>query len=160
MTHVPYPRDAPYPRDQSWPPRRLTVVYDDTCELCCRCRHWLATQPTLVELRFLASSHPDAVATYGHLPWYRIELMVVTDSGRAWIGPEAFIMCLWATRRWRHTSYRLNGPAFAPLVTRFFHGLSANRSVVSGMLTPHRCESETCTPARAAAPAAAPPPPW
>lgn len=131
--------------DTSWPPRRLTLVYDDTCELCRRCRHWLADQPTHVELRFLPSSDPEIYDLYGELPWYKIELMVVTDTGIAWVGPQAFIMCLWATVRWRSTSYTLNSRALAPLAERFFHTVSANRSVVSGMLTPHRCESGTCT---------------
>lgn len=131
--------------DTSWPPARLTVIYDDQCELCRRCRHWLATQPTFVELRFLAASEPEVAERYGDLPWYRVELMVVTDTGVAWVGPEAFIMCLWATRRWRATSHRLNGTALRPLAERFFHTLSARRSLVSGMLTPHRCESDTCS---------------
>lgn len=131
--------------DHSWPPARLTVIYDDHCELCRRCRHWLATQHTLVDLRFLAASDAEVSQLYGHLPWYRIELMVVTDTGVAWVGPEAFVMCLWATRRWRSASYRISGRAFRPVAEKFFHTLSSNRSVVSGMLTPHRCESDTCT---------------
>lgn len=130
-----------------WPPTRLTVVYDDQCELCRRCRHWLATQPKLVDLQFLASSEPEAVRRYGNLPWYRIELMVIADNGVAWVGPEAFVMALWATRRYRPTSYRISGRAFRPLAERFFHTISANRSVVSGMLTPHRCESGSCSTA-------------
>lgn len=131
--------------DTSWPPRRLTVVYDDNCELCRRCRHWLLQQPTHVELRFLESSDPEVYDLYGDQPWYKIELMVVTDTGIAWVGAQGFIMCLWATVRWRPTSYRLSGKAFTPLAERFFHALSANRSVVSGLLTPHRCESGSCS---------------
>jgi len=130
--------------DTHWPPRRLTVVYDDTCELCRRCRHWLTGQATHTELQFFASSDPEVYDLYGDLPWYKIELMVVTDTGVAWVGAEAFLMCLWATVRWRPMSYRLNGWALAPLAERFFHTLSANRSVVSGMLTPHRCETGSC----------------
>lgn len=125
-------------------PARLTVIYDEHCELCRRCRHWLATQPTHIELRFLACGDPRVTELYGDLPWYRIELMVVTDGGQAWIGPEAFLMCLWATRRWRSMSFRLRGTTFAPLAERFFHALSDNRATISGMLNPHTCDSETC----------------
>ncbi len=128
----------------AWPPTRLTVIYDDTCELCRRCRHWLALQPSYVDLRFLASSDPAVVARYGHLPWYKVELMVVSDAGHGWIGPEAFLMCLWATRRWRATSFRLRGTAFAPMAERFFHALSANRPLISGMLRPHTCDGDGC----------------
>lgn len=135
---------TPGGRDASWPPRRLTVVYDDQCELCRRCSDWLATQPAHVELRFLASSDPEVYDTYGDLPWFRIELMVVTDQGVAWVGPQAFIMCLWATLRWHDMSFKLSSRSLTPLAERFFHALSANRSVVSGLLTPQQCPTGSC----------------
>ena len=127
-----------------WPPDRLTVVYDDTCELCRRCRHWLAAQPCHVELQFLATSSPAARQRYGATPWYGTELLVVDDTGRGWIGADAFLMCLWATRRWRSMSFRLRGGAFAPLAERFFNALSANRSTVSGLLRSHHCDDGSC----------------
>ena len=104
----------------------------------------MATEPTHIELRFLACGDPRVTELYEDLPYFRTELMVLTDIGQAWIGPEAFLMCLWATRRWRATSFRLTGTAFAPLAERFFHALSANRSTVSGMLRSHTCDGETC----------------
>ena len=125
-------------------PARLTVIYDEQCELCRRCRHWLATQPTHIELRFLACGDPRVTEIYEDFPFFRVELMVVTDAGQAWIGPEAFLMCLWATRRWRSTSFRLKGTAFSPLVERFFHALSDNRGTISGMLSTHTCDGESC----------------
>lgn len=131
--------------DEQWPPRRLTVIYDDHCELCLRCSSWLSQQPTHVEMRFLPSSDPEIYDLYGDLPWYRIELMVVTDTGVAWVGSSAFIMCLWATVRYNRTSYRLSGRSLAPVAERFFHMVSSNRSVVSGMLTPTRCTTGSCS---------------
>ena len=149
--------------DETWPPQRLTVVYDDRCELCIRCADWLAGQATHVDLVFLASSDPDVFDRYGELPWFRIELMVVSDGGTAWVGADAFVMCLWATIRWHRTSFTLSGRALSPLAERFFHALSANRSTVSGMLAPSRCTAGSCAhhthhtaPARPAPP---PPPP-
>lgn len=130
--------------DTSWPPRRLTVVYDDTCELCVRCARWLAEQPTLVDLRFLASSEPDVYDLYGDLPWFRLELMVATDGGDAWVGSDAFVMCLWATTRWRSTSFTLSSDHLSSTVERFVHALSAGRSVVSGLLTPTTCATGAC----------------
>jgi len=132
------------PIDEEWPPRRLTVIYDDHCELCLRCSTWLSQQATHVEMRFLPSSDPQVYDLYGELPWYRIELMVVTDTGVAWVGSSAFVMCLWATLRYHRTSYRLSGRSLAPVAERFFHTVSSNRSVVSGMLNPTRCETGAC----------------
>lgn len=110
-----------------------------------RCSSWLSQQPTHVEMRFLPSSDPQVYDLYGDLPWYRIELMVVTDAGVAWVGSSAFIMCLWATVRYTRTSYRLSGRSLAPVAERFFHMVSSNRSVVSGMLKPTRCDGGTCS---------------
>ncbi len=128
-------------------PARLTVIYDEKCELCRRCRHWLASQATYIDMQFYACGDPRVSELYGDYPWYRIELMVVSDGGQAWIGPEAFLMCLWATRRWRAMSFRLRGTALAPLVERFFHALSDNRATISGMLRSHDCEGGSCSTA-------------
>jgi len=127
------------------PRQRFTLLYDESCELCRRCRHWLSSQPTHVDLTFLACGAPEAVERYGDLPWYKIELMLVAEDGRAWIGASAFVMSLWATVRYRPASYRLQGTHFAPLAERFFHALSANRGVVSGMLSSHQCSDGSCT---------------
>lgn len=147
MTHTHYSGhspDSPDTPDHSWPPRRLTVIYDDQCELCVRCARWLSNQPTLVELRCVPSSEPDVYDLYGDLPWYRLELMVTTDSGRAWVGSDAFVMCLWATARWRATSFTLSRGSLSHTVEAFVHALSSGRSVVSSMLTPTTCESGAC----------------
>ena len=148
-------------------PARLTVIYDEKCELCRRCRHWLASQPTYIDMQFYACGDSRVSELYGDYPWYRIELMVVSDGGQAWIGPEAFLMCLWATRRWRAMSFRLRGNAFAPLVERFFHALSDNRATISGMLRSHDCEGSSCStnaqnPLAPSPPRMPPPPnaPW
>ncbi|MEM9466388.1 MAG: DCC1-like thiol-disulfide oxidoreductase family protein [Actinomycetota bacterium] len=123
---------------------RLTVVYDEECELCRRCRHWLSMQQTHLPVEFLAAGDPAARERYESLAWYRVELMVVADDGTAWVGPAAFVMCLWATVRWRRTAHRLRSPAFAPLAESFFHGLSSHRALLSGMLRDHRCTDDTC----------------
>ena len=73
-----------------------------------------------------------------------VSVLVIDDHGRGWLGPDAFLMCLWATKRWRPMSFRLTGTAFSPLAERFFHTLSANRSLVSGMLSTHHCDGDHC----------------
>lgn len=123
---------------------QLTVVYDEECELCRRCRHWLSQQPTYLPLSFLAAGSPDGERLYSGLPWYRSELMIVANTGHAWVGTAAFIVSLWATRRYRPMSYRLRGRAFAPLAESFFHALSSNRAFVSEMLTRHDCDDGSC----------------
>ena len=125
-------------------PVRLTVLYDETCELCRRCRHWLEFQPTYVNREFRAAGSPEAGRRYGGLPWLGAELVVVSEEGAAWVGPAAFLLCLWATRDWREWSYRLSGPAFAPLAERFFAVVSAHRRRLAAALHEPRCAGGRC----------------
>ena len=125
-------------------PLWLTVLYDPGCAVCRRCRHWLEFQPTYVPLVFLAADDPVARDMFGVLPWLGNELIVSDDLGRCWIGPAAFLMCLWATRDWREWSYRLSGPALVPLAERFFHLVSANRKRLSAVVGEPECDGGAC----------------
>ena len=68
-------------------------------------------------LAFVACTGSEARARYGDIPWLGDELIVVGDGGEVWVGPAAFLTCLWALVEWRAWSYRLAGPAFAPLAS-------------------------------------------
>lgn len=125
-------------------PRALTVLYDPSCALCQRCAAWLTGQPSYVELRLMPSSGSEAVARYGNIPWLGDELVVVGDAGEIWVGPAAFLTCLWALVEWREWSYRLAGDAFAPLAERFFLMLSNRRKAVS-ILLGSSCRDGTCS---------------
>lgn len=106
----------------------LTILFDESCALCRRCRDWLLTQPCLVPVRLLAAGSEEATSRFPELePWRGKELVVVDDGGRAWIGPAAFVTCLWATARYRAVSYVLARPALAPLAERFFLAVSKRR---------------------------------
>lgn len=117
-------------------PRRLTVVYDDECELCRRCSTWLRFQPTYVPLELLPVSAARQEPRLAGIPWLGAELVVLDGRGRIWVGAAAFIVCLWATRDWRAWSYRLSGPSFAPLAERFFHAISSHRGRIGAFLGP------------------------
>ncbi len=117
----------------------LTVVYDEHCALCRRAREWLATQPTYVELELLAAGSPEARRRYGGLPWLGQELVVVNEHDEAWIGPAAFLVAMWSTRRYRSWSYRLSSAAFAPMAERFFHMISARRHRIGAIVGSPGC---------------------
>lgn len=124
-------------------PRALVILFDPSCSLCQRVRAWMLRQDSYVELRFLACSGAEARARYGDIPWLGDELVVVGDTGEVWVGPAAFLTCLWALVDWREWSYRLSGPAFAPLAERFFHALSSRRKGIAAWLD-HDCADGTC----------------
>jgi predicted DCC family thiol-disulfide oxidoreductase YuxK len=50
-------------------PGGMTVIYDERCAFCRRCRLWLADQATHVPLRFLAAGSADARQRYGGSWW-------------------------------------------------------------------------------------------
>jgi predicted DCC family thiol-disulfide oxidoreductase YuxK len=127
-------------------PKRLTVVYDDACDLCVRCSTWLRWQATYVPLELLPVSTARQEPRYASVPWLGAELVVIDERGRVWVGAAAFIVCLWSTRDWRTWSYRLSGPSFAPMAERFFHAISSHRGRISAFLgpAPDACAVGTC----------------
>jgi predicted DCC family thiol-disulfide oxidoreductase YuxK len=116
-------------------PRSLIVLFDPGCALCQKCCSWMLEQPSYVELRFVPCDGSEARKRYGDLPWLADELIVVGDEGEVWVGPAAFLTCLWALVAFREWSYRLAGPAFAPLAERFFLALSRRRKAVSALVS-------------------------
>lgn len=113
---------------------KLTVLYDEQCGLCRRARDWLLSQPMRVEMELLAAGSPVARARYGAIPWIGQDLVVVADDGRVWRDAPAFLVCLWATRRYQGYSRTLSGKAFKPLATAFFKSISKRRHEIGSML--------------------------
>ena len=134
------PAEAEAERQPAW----LLVLYDEGCAVCRRCRLWLEHQETHVPIRFLAAQSSSARHLAPWLPWLGAELVVLDDAGDAWIGPAAFLVCLWATVRYRQWSSRLSGPALAPMAERFFHLISTNRRRLAALVREPACEAGTC----------------
>ncbi len=125
-------------------PTRLTILYDERCGFCLRCRDWLLSQPCLVEVELLPSGSEAAKGRYGNLPWLGQELVVVDERGRGWIGPAAFITCLWATARYRKWAYLLARPTLAPMAGRFFLFVSKRRDKLSGWFSRQNSDCSWC----------------
>lgn len=128
-------------------PSRLLVLYDANCAFCQRCRNWLEHESTHVTLDFLAAGSDEARRRFGTaMPWLGEELVVVSDRGEVWVGPAAFLTCLWATKRYREWSYRLSGKSLAPLAERFFAAVSSRRATIARLVGPQpdRCADGRC----------------
>jgi predicted DCC family thiol-disulfide oxidoreductase YuxK len=113
---------------------KLTVLYDERCAVCRRARDWLLTQPCLVDVELQPAGSTIARSRYGGLPWLGNELVVADEQGHIWVGPAAFLTCLWATVRYRAWSYRLAGPTLSHLAERFFILVSKRRDRWSAWL--------------------------
>ena len=115
---------------------KLTVLYDERCAFCRRCRDWLAEQPVLVEMELLGAGTDDARRRFPDAKVRGSELVVIDDRGQMWVGADAFVMCLWATARYRSWAYRLSQPGLAPMAEAFFHQVSKRRESLSDWLWP------------------------
>lgn len=124
-------------------PKALSVIFDPACSLCRRCRDWMLTQSAYLPISFVACTSAQARTQFGDIPWLGDELIVVSDKSEIWVGPAAFLTCLWALEDWREWSFRLSGPAFAPLAERFFHAVSARRKSLASFVT-HSCTDGSC----------------
>lgn len=111
--------------------RSLTVVYDSKCGLCIRVASWLAAQPKWIGMRFLPSASLSRV--YPALASRQLceELIVVSDEGGVYLGNRAWIMCLYALKRYRGWALRLSRPALLPMARQAFALLSSNRRRIS-----------------------------
>lgn len=123
---------------------QLTVLYDEGCPLCTRCRDWLEKQRAYVPLELLAAGSREARARYGEVPWLGEELVVASDRGEVWVGPAAFIMALWALEDYREWSYWLSGDSFSTVAERFFLALSHKRKWLAGWLSHPECNGDRC----------------
>lgn len=124
-------------------PRRLTVVTDERCELCRRCRGWLSHQRLLVEVEFLPVGSTEALRRYGSIGSRRDVLIVADEHGRIWAGPDAFVMCLWATASHRNWSHLAARPGWRTLARLVFSTVSSNRHRIADLLS-GQCDDAHC----------------
>jgi predicted DCC family thiol-disulfide oxidoreductase YuxK len=113
--------------------QRLYVIYDATCELCRRCRVWLARQPAFVPLIFVPLQSPELSRRFPGIERLHPEeeIVVINELGDVWQGGAAWVMCLWALREYREWSQRLAHPALLPLARRVCELVSENRQFLS-----------------------------
>jgi predicted DCC family thiol-disulfide oxidoreductase YuxK len=116
--------------------KRLHVIYDARCELCRRCRVWLARQSAFVPLVFIPLQSPELAARFPGIERLRPEkeIVVIGDDGEVWQGGAAWVMCLWALREYREWSLRLAHPLLLPLARRACELVSERRHEVSRWL--------------------------
>jgi predicted DCC family thiol-disulfide oxidoreductase YuxK len=109
--------------------RGLTVLYDHGCELCRRCRAFLEKQETFLVLEFVAGGSAESRQRFPTLRQSDPpeELIVIDDEGGVYRGADAWIVCLYALRRYRGWSERLARGSLRPLARAVFEWVSHNR---------------------------------
>jgi predicted DCC family thiol-disulfide oxidoreductase YuxK len=107
----------------------LTVLYDARCNLCVHVRSWLETQPSYLDLVFLAAGSSEARQRLPQLDHAATldELTVVSDEGAVYTGANAWVICLWALKGYRAWALRLSSPELLPVARRVVLWVAQNR---------------------------------
>ncbi|MEM7146033.1 MAG: DCC1-like thiol-disulfide oxidoreductase family protein [Verrucomicrobiota bacterium] len=118
------------------PPKTLHIFYDPQCGLCQKCRTWLESQATFFPLHFTPWDTPEARTLCPKLdtfePWK--EIVVMTDDHRIYQGATSWVMCLYATVKFRPLALKLAQPALLPFAKQICHLVSKNRYRLSSLL--------------------------
>ena len=115
----------------------LYVLFDEDCALCRRARSWLAKQPQLVPLRFIAAGSEETRQLFPELDPASIlkTLTVIGDHGEIYRGAKAWVMCLWALREHREMALGLTSPELMPVARRFVAWVSEHRHDLSRVVS-------------------------
>lgn len=124
----------------------LSVLYDDECAFCVRCREVFAGYEPIVPIRFVPSRSPAArTLCGGTVPAGGRELIVIDSSGAYWLGPSAFVACLWAFDETRGLAALLALPLLRRFAAWFFRFVSHNRAALSSLFGV-QCEGHCTLP--------------
>jgi hypothetical protein len=102
--------------------KKLFVLYDAQSEFALRCYAWISTQSALLPLEFVPFQAAEQIARFPGVESFRGNepLVVVSDEGAVYAGPNAFLMCLYALSNYQDWAIRLSAPALLPLAVRAF----------------------------------------
>ena len=139
----------------------LAVFYDQDCGLCRACRRWLMSKDSYFPVEFLAYQSRRAREICPELDKLNPdkEIVVMTDNGQIYQGGSAWVMCLYALKKYRELSFKLAHPMLLPLAKKMCHVVSARRMSISSLIcgsreslakelinaeSDHRCENGSC----------------
>jgi len=115
----------------------LLVFYDHECNFCINMINWLGKSATYIPFQFVKlASLPNYLTnkTLNNELEYNKELVVIDSQGAIYLNEKAFIMCLFALKKYRHWAIRLSKPYLMPLTKQACSLLSAHRSSLTHLL--------------------------
>ena len=88
----------------NWSANKLHVLYDGSCPLCIRSAMWLASQIKHTPIVLISAQDAKNLAQYDHVNISDPpeDLVVITDDNQVYRNDEAFLMCLYMLRNYRH----------------------------------------------------------
>ena len=116
---------------------KLYVLYDPTCELCCRLKNWIIIQRSWIGIAVIEQGSEKAKRLFPELEHIagKEDLAVISDEGDVYLNNGAWIMVLYALVEYREWASRLTSPLLMPLARQAFAALSKNRHWISSLLS-------------------------
>lgn len=116
--------------------KALTVFYDARCGLCGRAKSWLESEPKYVKLSFVSYDSRHARELFPKIDDWQPdkEILVLTDEGGLYRGDGAWIMCLWATVKYRGWSLRMAKPGLRFYAEKLCRLISRHRRALSRVI--------------------------
>jgi predicted DCC family thiol-disulfide oxidoreductase YuxK len=130
--------------------KKLFVLYDASCGLCIRAAAWLERQPSYFPIIPLARGYDNARSLFPNLTVNDDELIAISNTGDVYRGDCAYLICLYALKRYRVWSFRLAAPCVRHIARTAIRALSEHRKDISRLLHMNpqlqSCESSSCRP--------------
>ena len=116
---------------------KLYVLYDPTCELCCRLKNWIIIQRSWIGIAVIEQGSEKAKHLFPELEHIagKEDLALISDEGDVYLNDSAWIMVLYALVEYREWASRLTSPLLMPLARQAFAALSKNRHWISSLLS-------------------------
>lgn len=123
----------------------LYVIYDAKCPLCRSFADRMQREPCYVPIVPVPSDAPDLSIRFPGLilPAEPTEVVAIADTGDIYRGDAAWLICLWAMRRYRAASFTLADPLLRPALHRAVAFLGDHRYSISQIL---RMDSDEAPP--------------
>ena len=116
--------------------KAITVFYDARCGLCNTVKSWLEREPKYVKLFFVPYDSQTARDLFPKIDEWQPdrEILVLSDEGGLYRGDGAWIMCLWATVRYREWSVRMATPGLRFYAEKLCRLISRHRLALSRVI--------------------------
>jgi predicted DCC family thiol-disulfide oxidoreductase YuxK len=98
----------------------LTVYFDGDCGFCRRVAAWVDRQPKFVPVRCVAAQSDAARDCPVRLEQMLEKVTVTASDGAIYRGSNAWIVVLWALRKYRRWSLRFATERWRPWAERLF----------------------------------------
>jgi predicted DCC family thiol-disulfide oxidoreductase YuxK len=110
----------------------LYLLYDSRCALCVRLQAWVAEEPAWWPVTPIAAGSGEAERRFPGLDGG--ELTVIAHDGRYWRGDHAWLIVLFAMKRYRDWARRLTHPLLLPFARQAFAAVSERRESLNWWL--------------------------